>query len=108
MEINRSGLSEIKIRFADEKDIDRLVELTELWVSVDRKEKRIMLEKCMKLPNFHVLLAENNTGLLVGFIAVYIIHRWVNLNVVLDMDTIFVHPKYRNRGILRKLCEEFS
>ena len=95
-------MDKIKVRIANENDINALMELAEIWVHREERERRIMITISMTRPNYHIVVAERE-GKLVAFMAFYIWKSWVNTEVRLDVATVFVHPDWRGKGLCKKL-----
>ena len=97
----------IKIRLATENDIDELMELSQLWIEKNKGLKKQMLKSCFRLPTYHMMILEYD-GKIVGWLSTYFRSSWVNTEIRLFVGSIFTHPQYRMKGVMRMLWEEIE
>lgn len=100
-------MEKINIRTGNKADIDKLVELSQLWYEKNKEKKKWMLEQCFNLPNYIIVIAEcDNT--IIGWLSAHIHKSWVNTEKRLFIDSIFIHPNYRQRGVMRILWKKIE
>jgi ribosomal protein S18 acetylase RimI-like enzyme len=92
---------EIKIRIAEEKDFQRILELIhELAVFEHQTDQLLNSAERMKAEKeyFNCYVAETNDGKIVGY-ATYIFCYYTWVGKSLYMDDLYVQPDYRGMGI---------
>lgn len=100
-------MPEITIRRGEKTDITRLVGLSQTWCVKAEDKKRAMLDKCFELSNYILYVAECDNAV-VGWLSAYMRMSWVNAEKRLFVGSVFVHPYYRKRGIMRMLWNKIE
>lgn len=97
----------IKIRPANEADLQSLVVLTEEFMprEVDNKKRASVLKQALENPNYELLIAELE-GEIVGFIDQWIIHDFTYGAKLSYITNLYVRSKHRRKGIADRLLQE--
>jgi ribosomal-protein-alanine N-acetyltransferase len=97
----------IKIRSANEKDLQSLTVLAEEFRpgEMDNKKRVDVLKQALRNPNYELLVAELE-GEIVGFIDQWIIHDFTYGAKLSYITNLYVSSKHRRKGIANKLLQE--
>lgn len=104
--MNRT-LKTIKIRSANEKDLQSLTVLAEQFKpgEVDNKKRINVLKQALGNPNYELLVAELGKEI-VGFIDQWIIYDFVHGARLSYIPNLYVRSKERKKGVATKLLHE--
>ena len=104
--MNRT-LKTIKIRSANEKDLQSLTVLAEQFKpgEVDNKKRIDVLKQALGNPNYELLVAELGKEI-VGFIDQWIIYDFVHGARLSYIPNLYVRSKERKKGVATKLLHE--
>ena len=97
----------IKIRSANEKDLQSLVILAEEFIPGEaEKKKRInVLKQALRSPNYQLLVAELE-GEIAGFIDQWVIQDFTHGAKLSYIHSLYVSSEHRRKGIASKLLQE--
>ena len=97
----------IKIRSANEKDLQSLTVLAEQFKpgEVDNKKRIDVLKQALGNPNYELLVAELGKEI-VGFIDQWIIYDFVHGARLSYIPNLYVSSKQRKKGVATKLLQE--
>ena len=97
----------IKIRSANEKDLQNLVILAEEFMprEADNKKRVNILKQALRNPNYELLVADLR-GEIVGFIDHWIIYDFAHGAKLSYIHNLYVSSKHRRKGIASKLLQE--
>jgi len=97
----------IKIRSANEKDLQSLTVLAEEFKpgEVDNKKRIDVLKQALGNPNYELLVAELGKEI-VGFIDQWIIYDFVHGARLSYIPNLYVRSKQRKKGVATKLLQE--
>jgi ribosomal protein S18 acetylase RimI-like enzyme len=97
----------IKIRSANEKDLQSLTVLAEEFKAgeVDNKKRIDVLKQALGNPNYELLVAELGKEI-VGFIDQWIIYDFVHGARLSYIPNLYVRSKQRKKGVATKLLQE--
>ena len=97
----------IKIRSANEKDLQSLVILAEEFMprEADKKKRVKVLKQALRNPNYELLVGELE-GEIVGFIDQWFIHDFTHGAKLSYIHSLYVSSKHRRKGIASKLLQE--
>lgn len=98
---------EIKIRFANESDVSKLVELANEWHSFSEKEnirRKQILQATLKEIGHKIFVAETN-GQIIGWFDVREYKDWFMLRHSIHIEHIYVCSSYRKQGIGSKILQ---
>lgn len=97
----------IKVRTADEKDLQSLVILAEEFIpgEADDRKRIDVLKQALRNPNYDLLVAELE-GALVGFIDQWVIHDFTHGAKLSYIHSLYVSSGHRRKGVASKLLQE--
>jgi ribosomal protein S18 acetylase RimI-like enzyme len=97
----------IKIRPADEKDLQSLVILAEEFIpgEADNGKRIDVLTQALRNPNYELLVAESE-GEVIGFIDQWVIHDFAHGAKLSYIHNLYVSSEHRRRGVASKLLQE--
>lgn len=97
----------IKVRTADEKDLQSLAILAEEFIpgEADDRKRIDVLKQALRNPNYDLLVAELE-GALVGFIDQWVIHDFTHGAKLSYIHSLYVSSGHRRKGVASKLLQE--
>jgi ribosomal protein S18 acetylase RimI-like enzyme len=97
----------IKIRSANEKDLQSLTVLAEEFRpgEMDNKKRVDVLKQALRNPNYELLVSELE-GEIVGFIDHWIIYDFVHGARLSYIHNLYVSTEHRRKGVASKLLQE--
>ncbi len=100
-------MKSIKVRTADEKDLQSLVILAEEFIpgEADDRKRIDVLKQALRNPNYDLLVAELE-GALVGFIDQWVIHDFTHGAKLSYIHSLYVSSGHRRKGVASKLLQE--
>lgn len=103
----RGTVKSIKVRSANEKDLQSLVILAEEFIpgEADNRKRIAVLRQALRNPNYELLVAELE-GEIVGFIDQWIIHDFTHGAKLSYIHSLYVSSEHRRKGVASKLLQE--
>lgn len=96
----------IRIRSANEKDLQNLIILAEEFIpgEVDSRKRMQMLKKALRNPDYELLVAEIE-GETVGFIDRWIIYDFTHGGKLGYIHNLYIRSKHRRKGVASRLLQ---
>ena len=97
----------IKVRSANEKDLQSLVILAEEFIpgEADNRKRIAVLKQALRNPNYELLVAELEEEI-VGFIDQWIIHDFTHGAKLSYIHSLYVSSEHRRKGVASNLLQE--
>jgi len=97
----------IKVRSANEKDLQSLVILAEEFIpgETDNRKRIAVLKQALRNPNYELLVAELEEEI-VGFIDQWIIHDFTHGAKLSYIHSLYVSSEHRRKGVASNLLQE--
>jgi len=97
----------IKVRSANEKDLQSLVILAEEFIpgETDNRKRIAVLKQALRNPNYELLVAELEEEI-VGFIDQWIIHDFTHGAKLSYIHSLYVSSEHRRKGVASSLLQE--
>ena len=100
-------MKSIKVRSANEKDLQSLVILAEEFIpgETDNRKRIAVLKQALRNPNYELLVAELEEEI-VGFIDQWIIHDFTHGAKLSYIHSLYVSSEHRRKGVASNLLQE--
>lgn len=100
-------MKSIKVRSANEKDLQSLVILAEEFIpgEADNRKRIAVLKQALRNPNYELLVAELEEEI-VGFIDQWIIHDFTHGAKLSHIHSLYVSSEHRRKGVASSLLQE--
>ena len=100
-------MKSIKVRSANEKDLQSLVILAEEFIpgETDNRKRIAVLKQALRNPNYELLVAELEEEI-VGFIDQWIMHDFTHGAKLSYIHSLYVSSEHRRKGVASNLLQE--